>query len=97
MDRTTCAGAGVRAASPKTSARACLGGTAVFRWSGRSRLRPADEPLVLLQEALQPRVVVLPEEMRHHASPGHAIAEQIVGQQGPDASCAPDRPRSYFA
>jgi hypothetical protein len=40
--------------------------------------RFADEPLMLLDERPQPRVVMLPEEVRHHEGPGHAIADQIV-------------------
>ena len=42
-------------------------------------LRLSDEPLMLLEEHPQPRVVVLPEQVRHHKGPGHATAEQIVG------------------
>jgi hypothetical protein len=42
-------------------------------------LGPSDEPLMLLEERPQPRVVVFPEEVRHHKGPGHATAEQIVG------------------
>jgi hypothetical protein len=39
----------------------------------------SDEPLVLLEEHPQPRLVVFPEEVRDHLGPGHATAEQIVG------------------
>jgi hypothetical protein len=34
---------------------------------------------MLLEERLQPRVVVFPEEVRHDKGPGHATAEQTVG------------------
>src|SRR5438128_11947857 len=57
----------------------------------------SDEPLMLLEEHPQPRVVVFPEEVRHHKDAGRPTAEQIVGQQGPGASCAPDRLRWCFA
>jgi len=60
-------------------------------------LRPSDEPLMLLEENPKPGVVMFPEEVRHREGSGHAIAEQIGGQQGPGVSVAPDRLRWYFA
>ena len=42
-------------------------------------LRLSDEPLMLLEEHPQPRVVVFPEKVRHDKGSGDATAEQIVG------------------
>jgi hypothetical protein len=51
---------------------------------------------MLLKENSQPGMVMFPEEVRDREASGHAIAEQIGGQQGPGVSGAPDRLRAYF-
>jgi hypothetical protein len=59
-------------------------------------LRPSNEAFVLVEEDLQPGVVMFAEVLRDYERPGHAIAEQIGGQQDLGASGAPDPLRWYF-
>ncbi len=75
-----------RAVARQGVAQACLQVT----------LRPSDEALMLLEKDLQPGVVMFAEIVRDDECPGHAIAEQIGGQQDPGVSGAPDRLRWYF-
>ena len=42
-------------------------------------LAPSDEPLMLLEEASQPWMVVLREEVRDHKRPRDVIADQTIG------------------
>jgi hypothetical protein len=74
--------------------------TLARQWIAQARLklalRPSDEAFMLLEENLQPGVVMFAEIVRDHERPGHAIAEQIGGQQDPGVSGAPGRLRWYF-
>jgi hypothetical protein len=76
-------------------------GALARKWLAQPHLQLAlgssDEAFMLLKEDSEPRVVVLPEVVRDHDRPGHAIAEQIGGQQGPGVSGVPDRLRWCFA
>jgi hypothetical protein len=60
-------------------ARRTVAGQGVAQPSIQLTLGPPDEPLVLLEEAPQPGMVVLPEEVRDHDGPCDAIADQMRG------------------
>ena len=88
----------------RTESSKNLNGEAELPWRALARqwvaqprlqltLRPSDKAFMLLEEDSEPGVVMLTEIVRDHDRPGHAIAEQIGGQQGPGVSAAPDRLR----
>jgi hypothetical protein len=52
-------------------------------------LESSDEPLALLEESSQPRMIRLVEEARHHRAPDEPIAERTVGRQALGASARP--------